>query len=158
MDKLYIIGIHSCDSDEIFIKVGITNSNVSKRFNKGKAFKGKYRIHSVNQWSFEDRKEAYKLEQAILKKFKCRKHQPLNNFDGKTECLEHDCLNEIIKVLKTKNDTVIPIDNWKDKLANSLYKDEIPSSYITLAQKIISVENFISNKYITAHLNLWGIK
>lgn len=73
-------------NDVRFIKVGITERAVNRRFAGDLQ---KYQIQEISHiettmWN------AYQLEQEILHKYIDRLYQPSPEFDGKTECLRYD--------------------------------------------------------------------
>lgn len=69
-----------------FIKIGITEKTVARRFAGDIK---KYQIREIATRS-ATLYEAYLLEQEILHKYIDRLFQPSGDFDGKTECLQYD--------------------------------------------------------------------
>lgn len=84
---LYYLRIYH--DDQNFYKIGVTNRDVSTRFNKSD-FK---KIDVICSWSFDKGAEAYTIEQSILE---THKHNLSNRkdilSDGYTEIFNHDVL------------------------------------------------------------------
>lgn len=69
-----------------FIKIGITEKNVVRRFAGDIK---KYQIREIASRRME-LYDAYQLEQEVLHKYIDKFYQPSPDFDGKTECLRYD--------------------------------------------------------------------
>jgi hypothetical protein len=91
--ELYLIKLYN--DEEEFIKIGITSKSTIIRWSNFKT----YNIEIICYFSMTIFK-AYCLEQLTLKKYKHYKYQPNLSFGGQSECLNKDCLSEVLKFIK----------------------------------------------------------
>jgi DNA-directed RNA polymerase subunit M/transcription elongation factor TFIIS len=82
---LYVIEM-KCNTDN-FIKVGITTKSVYERFNRGQTM---HLDKNVLLTKYLPLKQAYDLEQHILKELNEYRYFPNHLKDGKTECLKNN--------------------------------------------------------------------
>ena len=92
---IYVIEMRN--DEEVFLKIGVTEKGVEKRFGSPSKNRGyKTRIILQRDMSIYD---AWKLEQKILSDFKSAKYIPLVYFPGHTECLNKSNEAMILKGL-----------------------------------------------------------
>lgn len=104
--QVYIIRLYS--ENESFIKVGITDNSVSRRFsssNRGIKNAG-YNYEILYQFFEEDVEDGniLGLELFIQNNLKQFSYMPENKFAGYTECFNEKCLNKIERCLTMFND------------------------------------------------------
>ena len=94
---LYVLECYS--EEERFIKVGITTTTIEERYkNKLKEYyqyDTLYEYHSTLIHCSEN-------EQELLRYFKEYKYEPMNKFGGSSECIDIECKDEILEVVKQK--------------------------------------------------------
>ena len=95
--KCLLYVIEFSNEIEKFIKIGITTNTVSQRFKKTKY---NMKIHLILDLTLTD---ALKHEKDTLKEFMEFKYNPLISFNGKQECLEFNCLENVITALLARN-------------------------------------------------------
>ena len=128
--QLYVLSVKN--NYETFIKVGITDASVSRRFSSKDTFKGTdYKFDVQEQFFMENPLD---LEIEIENHFKHKQYRPTNKFSGHMECYSSDCLNDIIHFATKFNDvqqrstksTVTVNDNVTvtDNVNVSTYVDE----------------------------------
>ena len=86
---LYLIQVDHADDD--FIKIGITQKELSERFNKGRI---PFEYSTINTWSGK-LYDLFLIEQQIKKQFTKHKHRPNAKFDGHTECFVSDVVHDV---------------------------------------------------------------
>lgn len=91
---LYVLKL--TDTEEEFLKLGITKRNVKTRFTTSVPYI-KTTLCEVEMTLYE----AYNIEQQLLLKYKEHKYVPHKHFGGKTECLSQ---NVELKILQELND------------------------------------------------------
>lgn len=95
--NIYLIKIYNKDTNEEFLKVGITKHRINQRF-RGRRFPYKYKpivVLNINS------KKAWEMEKQIIKQFKEYKYTPELNFSGCTECFNINIEGKI-KALMTQ--------------------------------------------------------
>lgn len=92
---LYVVEFFN--ETEKFIKIGVTTNTVAYRFRKTKY---NMRVHLTLNLTLT---EALKHEKDILKDFISFKYIPLKSFNGKQECLEFKCLDNVVIALMARN-------------------------------------------------------
>lgn len=103
--QLYVIKMY--DKDEEFIKVGITDYSINRRFSSGGEGGGKigYKYDIISQVFASDITiDLIDLENKIIKKFNEYKYEPERQFKGHTECYDISILNDIERYITTFND------------------------------------------------------
>ena len=91
--QLYILKVSN--NEEFFIKVGITDSSVGRRFSSKDTFKGTdYKFEIAYQFFIEN---PLKLEESIKENYGTLRYSPLQKFGGHTECFCLDALNDIVQ-------------------------------------------------------------
>jgi len=102
--QLYVLKFYN-DNEE-FIKVGITDSSIGRRYSSSGdgGYKLGYKFDIIYQY-FEDSNiiSVLELESKIRQKFGHNKYSPSHNFAGHMECYCIESLNEIIKYLESFN-------------------------------------------------------
>ena len=98
--QLYILKVSN--NEEFFIKVGITDSSIGRRFSSKDTFKGTdYKFEVVDQFFIEN---PLKLEESIKYNYETLRYSPLQKFGGHTECFCLDALKDIVQYSTTFND------------------------------------------------------
>jgi hypothetical protein len=91
--ELYIVRMSN--ENENFIKVGITSYSTQERWQNFKNYQVEI-LHTISTSIFE----AFVLEQTILMEFCDKQYIPYENFGGKSECLQYNCLNEVLEFIR----------------------------------------------------------
>jgi len=89
---LYLVELY--DSEEKFLKVGITTTSVSKRF-KGIDYKLR-KLKAITS----DVVTVFKLESKVLRTFRKSSYKPKKRFVGYTECFDVSKKLEILSYIK----------------------------------------------------------
>ena len=155
--QLYVLSVKN--NYETFIKVGITDASVSRRFSSKDTFKGTdYKFDVQEQFFMENPLD---LEIEIENHFKHKKYSPKNKFSGHMECYSSDCLKDIIHFATKFNDvqrrstksTVTVNDNVNDNVNVSTNVDDIADTvflkfrdnYKTYSAQLLNDEIFINS-------------
>lgn len=100
--QLYVVKIY--DDSECFLKIGITDESISRRFS-GKL--KNYKLDVIHQY-FNDTLINLNLESSIREKFRSQQYTPRSEFPGHTECYNFNQLENIIKHITTFNHLEAP--------------------------------------------------
>ena len=95
--RLYLVELESYG--ERFLKLGVTNYTVQKRYNNT-YHANQTVIREIAYKDFEHSQEARVIEKRLLDKYKDNKYIPKISFSGHTECLGLGILEEIKKTWK----------------------------------------------------------
>lgn len=97
--NLYILKLSN--KEECFLKIGVSVKDLRCRYRSSKLL---YNYKIVDTYIFNmEACSSRVMEDELLKKFKRYKYVPKNSFDGQTECLKIECLNELLKELNYEN-------------------------------------------------------
>ena len=100
---LYVLECYS--DNESFIKIGITTKTIAERYHHESLLNG-YQYNTL----FEHHSTLIccsEMEQEVLQSFKGCQHTPLYKFEGSTECLEYEVLDDILSIIKQKESNAL---------------------------------------------------
>jgi hypothetical protein len=94
--KIYLLEMYS--EDERFLKIGITSDKYGrfKRYNQQRDL---YDYEILIELEASNLETAL-LERHILRKFRENKYKPLNKFTGRSECINLECMDAVIHMMK----------------------------------------------------------
>ena len=108
--SLYLVLIREKKTNILFVKVGFTTKKyIRRRFSKKYGYDG-YELESIlrrvntpNAEKLED-----EIKKRLNKKRSVKKYRPImENFSGYSECFDHMCLNDVIKIFDSVAKNVI---------------------------------------------------
>lgn len=89
--SLYLVMLSN--QDEKFIKIGVTTSNLHLRFKNTPLKVSCIKLVELNL------QECLEIEKQLISTFKQYKYLPKTKFNGYTECLDLNCLDQVVLLL-----------------------------------------------------------
>jgi hypothetical protein len=97
--SLYLIECTSRSTGEKFIKVGKTFRSVTRRFSTEVEMPYMFRVLTQ---VYHNAFAISKLEEAVKREFMSYKYTPKKDFDGRSECLSVDCVDNVLMFIHDK--------------------------------------------------------